>query len=258
MKITELMTHDVATCRTSDSLNRAAQLMWERRCGCVPVLDDNDRVVGMLTDRDLGMAAYTQGRRLDDVGVTAAMSRPVQTCLPSASVEEAEDLMMAHGIHRLVVVDPEGELRGLVSLNDIARCAARWDGAGEIDLEKVALTLGEIARRNGPTWEESPDDGGSATDVREFVENSLEALKTLRDEIRVDINLASKEVRDRWRRLESLLRAAETRARSTRLEGSANLAGLIENARQFRTRVREQSMAAAPPGRKTVEAKTAR
>ena len=60
---------------TGDSLNRAAQIMWERRCGCVPVIDAG-RVVGLLTDRDVCMAAYTQGRRIDDIAVTTAMSRP--------------------------------------------------------------------------------------------------------------------------------------------------------------------------------------
>src|SRR5579862_4107062 len=102
MKVSELMTSDVVSCSTKDSLNRVAQLMWERRCGCVPVLDDVERVVGILTDRDLCMAAYTQGKRLDDMPATSAMSRPVQTCPPSATVEEVEDIMMAHGVRRVV------------------------------------------------------------------------------------------------------------------------------------------------------------
>ena len=50
---------------------------------------------------------------------------------------------MAHGVRRLIVVGPEGNLQGLVSLDDIARSAAAWDGRGEIELEQVALTLGE-------------------------------------------------------------------------------------------------------------------
>ena len=114
MKVAELMTTDVATCLATDSLNRAAQLMWERRCGSVPVVDEGWRAVGMLTDlRDVSMAAYTQGRRLDDIAVTLAMSHPVWTCPASATAEEAEGLMMAHGVQRLVVVDADGRLAGL-------------------------------------------------------------------------------------------------------------------------------------------------
>ena len=241
MKAAEVMTADVATCRASDSLNRAAQLMWERRCGCVPVIDDGGRVVGLLTDRDVCMAAYTQGRRLDDIAATVAMSRPVRTCLPTASLEDVEDLMMAHGVRRIVVVDADGRLCGLLSLDDIAKSGAEWDGKGEIDLERVTITSGEIARRNGTTDEETPDTQVPETDIKDLVQNSLSALRTLRDEIRVDLNLAGKEVRDRWRRLEARLQAAEVRARETRREGERSLTALVESARQFRARLREKA-----------------
>ena len=92
MRAEDVMTADVATCRSSDSLNRAAQLMWERRCGCVPVIDDDDHVVGLLTDRDVCMAAYTQGRRLDDIAAAVAMSRPVRTCLRTAALDDVEEI----------------------------------------------------------------------------------------------------------------------------------------------------------------------
>jgi len=246
MKIRDLMTKDVATCTATDSLNRAAQLMWDRRCGSVRVLDDGDQVVGILTDRDVCMAAYTQGRRIDDIPVTTAMSRPVWTCTPSNTTEEAEDLMMAHGVRRLVVVD-EGRLQGLVSLDDIARSGVEWDGKGEIDLERVAVALGEIARRTTSREEEGPESQNPETDVADLVENSLAALRTLRDEIRLDLNLAGKEVRDRWRRLEARLHAAETHARETRREGARSLAALIESAKDFRARVLEKTTASSPP-----------
>ena len=243
MNAAEVMTANVATCRASDSLNRAAQLMWEHRCGCLPVMDDDDRVVGVLTDRDVCMAAYTQGRRLDDIAATVAMSRPARTCLPTTALEYAEDLMMAHGIRRLVVVDADGRLCGLLSLDDIARSGAEWDGKGEIDLERVAITQGEIARRNSGTEEETPETQLPEMDLAQFVQNSLAAIRTLRDEIRVDLNLAGKEVRDRWRRLEARLQAAEQQARETRREAARDLAGLVETAKQFRSRLRGKATA---------------
>lgn len=241
MKAADVMTKDVATCAIGDSLNRAARLMWERRCGCVPVVDESQRVVGMLTDRDVSMAAYTQGRRLDDIAVTTAMSRPARTCLPSASIENVEDLMMAHGVRRLVVVDSSGYACGLLSLDDIARCGGEWDGKGDIDLERVAITLGEIARRSSGTDEETPETQVPETDLTQFVQNSLAAIRTLRDEIRVDLNLAGKEVRDRWRRLEARLEAAEQHARESRREAARDLAELVETAKQFRSRLREKA-----------------
>jgi CBS domain-containing protein len=247
MNTADIMTKSVSTCNATDSLNHSAQLMWDQRCGCLPVLDQSGRVVGMLTDRDVCMAAYTQGRRLDDITVGIAMSRPVRTCPPTATIEEAEDLMMAHAVRRLVVVDASGQILGLVSIDDIARCGAEWDGAGEIDLERAALALGEISRRKTTTDEDEPE--LPETDAKDFVLNGLEALKTLRDEIRVDLNLAGKEVRDRWRRLETRLRAAEMRAKETRRGGARSLTALVESARQFRRSLREQPASRQRAGR---------
>ena len=244
MNVSSIMTRNAATCLATESLNRAAQLMWERRCGAVPVLDQGGSVIGLLTDRDVCMAAYTQGRRLDDVTVETAMSRPARTCLPTVAVEEAENLMMAHAVRRLVVVDSFGQIQGIVSLDDIARLGAAWDSDGDIDLERVALTLGEISRRTTTTEEDGPE--APETDLTELVQNSLAVLKTLRDEIRVDLNLAGKEVRDRWRRLETRLRAAETRAHEARREGARSLSTLVESAKEFRGRVMEKQPPRAP------------
>jgi CBS domain-containing protein len=232
MKVSELMATDVATCLTTDSLNRAAQLMWERRCGSVPVVDESRRVVGIVTDRDVSMAAYTQGRRLDDIAVTLAMSHPVWTCPAAATAEEAESLMMAHGVQRLVVLDGAGRLAGVLSLDGIARQAAAWDGNGDITLERVALAFGEISRRLSTSEEEAP--AGLEGQLSEVAVNSLEVLKTLRDEIRADLALASQEARHRWPHLEARLHAAEIRARARHRGGAGHLAELIEQARRFR------------------------
>jgi CBS domain-containing protein len=62
--MTDLMTTNAKSCGTMDNLERAAQIMWENDCGVVPVVDGSERVVGMVTDRDICMAAYTQGQPL--------------------------------------------------------------------------------------------------------------------------------------------------------------------------------------------------
>ena len=182
MKVADVMTNDLVTCRADDSLNRAAQLMWERRCGTVAVVDDAGKAVGVLTDRDVCMAAYTKGRRLDDVAVASAMSRAVRTVRASAVVEDAEDVMAAHAVRRLVVVGDDGRACGMLSIDDIARSGAEWDGKGEIDLEQVALTLGEISRRSAGDDDETPDEQTPETDITDLVHNSLSALRALREE----------------------------------------------------------------------------
>ena len=69
MKVEQIMNREVKTCRPQDSLNRAAQIMWDEPCGAVPVVDDQHRPVGFLTDRDICMAAYTQGKPLEQLRV---------------------------------------------------------------------------------------------------------------------------------------------------------------------------------------------
>lgn len=239
MNASELMSTSYPTCAVGDTLNHAAQIMWERRCRFMPVIDrTSGAVVGVLSDRDVAMAAYTQGRRLDDIAVDTAMSRPAVTCAPTATVEEAEDLMMAHAVRRLVVIDDARHLQGVVSIDDIARCAARWDGHDEIDLERVALTMGEIARRS--TGDEEEDSEQPETDLDDLARNSLAALTALRDEVRVDLNLAAKEVRDRWRRLETRLRAAEARVNASGGAAVRSLAALVDSAKEFRRGLRQK------------------
>jgi CBS domain-containing protein len=93
------------------------------------------------------MAAYTQGGMLSHLGVGGAMTREVRSCRPMDTVAEAESIMRAAQVRRLPVVDAERHIVGLLSLNDIAREAARERGASgkpELGTEEVAETLGAI------------------------------------------------------------------------------------------------------------------
>lgn len=125
MLIRDIMTTRVHSCEAYESLSAAAQKMWEADVGSVPVLDDKQRVVGMLTDRDICMAAYTQGVPLRQIIAAEVMSRTLVTCGPDDSVARVEDLMRTHQIRRLPVVNRERHLIGIVSMNDIAREVAR-------------------------------------------------------------------------------------------------------------------------------------
>src|SRR5262249_6621023 len=90
MNVGQLMRRQLRTCRREDSLNVAAQIMWEEDCGCVPVVEEANlerpRLVGILTDRDICMAAYTQGRPLDAIQVQSIMERDLATCVPTDPV----------------------------------------------------------------------------------------------------------------------------------------------------------------------------
>jgi CBS domain-containing protein len=148
MRIQELMTKPVATCSQDDSLNIAARLMWEHDCGSVPVLGDDGKVVGILTDRDICMAAYTQGRPLSAIRAATAMAREVYSCHADEAIEAAEELMADKHIRRLPVVDAEDRPVGVLSLNDLARSVTT---AGENDGAQrgVVRTLAAICEPRG-------------------------------------------------------------------------------------------------------------
>jgi CBS domain-containing protein len=135
MKIQEVMQRNVSFCCESDSLNIAAQMMWDNDCGCLPVITANGEgaVVGMLSDRDICMAAYTQGKLLADIPVTVAMAKSVLSCKPGDDLALAAAVMREARIHRIPVLDDAGAVVGIVSLSDIARQSL---GIGD---SKVAL-----------------------------------------------------------------------------------------------------------------------
>lgn len=123
LSVQSFMTDAVATCSPDEPLNAAARVMWEHDCGAVPVLADG-KLVGIITDRDICMAAYTQGRPLGAIAVKDVMARHVHACSPGDTLERAATLMADARVRRLPVVDTEQRLVGIVSLADIARGAA--------------------------------------------------------------------------------------------------------------------------------------
>lgn len=153
MKVEELMTTDVGACRPFDSVDRSARIMWERDCGAVPVVDPEGQVVAMLTDRDICMAALTQGRPLEEIHVSSAMSRRLWSCRPQDDVKVAEKVMRSRQVRRLPVVDAEGKLVGLLSISDLARVAVSSKGSRAkkkpLGAADVGETLGAISSPAG-------------------------------------------------------------------------------------------------------------
>lgn len=148
MRVDRIMTKQVSSCSTEDTLVQAAQLMWDHDCGCLPVCSGNgaNRVVGVITDRDICMSALFKGKPLYQLRVTDAMSRQLQACRPGDSLTDAEKIMSQARIRRLPVVDEQGSLVGMISLADLAREAARESTSPkqEITETEVGDTLAAI------------------------------------------------------------------------------------------------------------------
>ena len=148
MNVGEMMTRAVQTCSPNDSLNRVAQLMWENDCGCIPVVGTEGKAIGMITDRDICMAGYTQGQPLMYMTAASAASHNIVTVRENESLDAAEALMQKHQIRRIPVVDANGKPIGIVSMNDLARIA-QHEGARHHDglsPESIVRTLAAVCQ----------------------------------------------------------------------------------------------------------------
>jgi CBS domain-containing protein len=102
--------------------------MWEGDCGAVPVTDERDHVVGVITDRDICIAAATRPRSEAEIPVRDVISKAVYTCAPGDDIRAALETMMLRKIRRLPVVEQGGRLVGIVSIHDIAVQARNKSG----------------------------------------------------------------------------------------------------------------------------------
>jgi len=123
MRIESLMHRDVRSARPWDSALDALRSMWEGDCGALPVVDAGGRVTGIVTDRDLAMAALLRGQALSELHVDEVASRPVVACLEDGSLSVVHALMRRHQVRRLPVIDARGRLVGIVTLGDVLRNA---------------------------------------------------------------------------------------------------------------------------------------
>jgi CBS domain-containing protein len=147
VKVDEIMTRNVYTCTPIDSLATAAQIMWENDCGAVPVVDRDGKVVGMITDRDLAMAAHLQNVSLRESRVANAMARDVKTCSPSDTPATVQALMQQHKVRRIPVVDADRRLLGMISLGDLAHMMSSQQtlGSDGMTWTTIAHTLAAVS-----------------------------------------------------------------------------------------------------------------
>ena len=128
MKVKEVMTSEAKACDLNASLADAAKSMWDHDCGIVPVVKDGRTVVGLITDRDICMAAAIKERNPSAISVEEVMTGKVYSTSPDDDIHQALATMQEHKVRRLPVVDSEGELKGILSMNDIVLRAIESSG----------------------------------------------------------------------------------------------------------------------------------
>jgi len=120
MLVREMMTRGVACVRPDETLRSAAGKMRDLNVGSMPVCGDEDKLVGMLTDRDVVVRAVAEGLDPNARRVCDAMSEGIVYCFEDQAVEEAAWKMREHQIRRLVVLDRDKHMVGIVTLGDLA------------------------------------------------------------------------------------------------------------------------------------------
>ena len=129
MKLRDLMTKNVRTCKMDDPVTEAARIMSEVNCGAVPVVN-NGRLVGMVTDRDIVLRVVAKGTDAKNARCGDICTRDVTHCTPDTDAHEAADLMSRKQIRRLPVVENDA-LVGIVALGDMATVNIHVNEAGQ-------------------------------------------------------------------------------------------------------------------------------
>jgi CBS domain-containing protein len=140
MTAKNLMTSDVKSCSADADLASVAKIMWDRDCGSVPVVNEERRVIGVITDRDICIAAATRSTAPANIRVRDVMTGHVYTCSPDEDVRTVLNTMQKGRVRRLPVVDQKQRLVGIISTNDLvarADCRTGADVPGEEFLETL-------------------------------------------------------------------------------------------------------------------------
>ena len=165
MKVEEVMTREAEVCTPETKLAEAAHLMWEGDCGVLPVIEDGGHVVGLITDRDICMASAMNFEPVTEIPVSRIISGEVYACRAEADIRDALKLMQQHRVRRLPVVNDEGVLQGILTMNDVALEAKEGKNS------KTGITYGDVlttikaicAHRNLPQVETQPPRQKAAT-----------------------------------------------------------------------------------------------
>lgn len=127
MKVKEIMSANVEIVKPTSSLRATARTLSNLNVGALPVIDDG-KLVGIITDRDVSVHAIAIGREPQSTDVQTVMTKEVFTCKADQSLAEAAEIMEQHNIRRLAVVNEDGEVVGILTVDDIAQVSHELAG----------------------------------------------------------------------------------------------------------------------------------
>lgn len=120
MKVNEAMTAPVKCCSPNSSLEEVARMMWEADCGAIPIVDDGNRPVGVITDRDIAMCAMLRHEPLWQICASQVIEgrNNLVCCDQGDTIDDCVEMMQQAEVRRILVTDDQGALCGIVSLGD--------------------------------------------------------------------------------------------------------------------------------------------
>jgi CBS domain-containing protein len=141
----DVMSTDVIRVHPEDSLRHAARMMAGYDCGALPVVDRNNRMIGMITDRDIAVRGVAEVRDAGRMPVGAAMTHDTFACHVNDSLRECMHAMAEHQVRRIPIVDDRARVVGIISQADLARHAG--DGIGGRAVAHVVKEVSEPSSR---------------------------------------------------------------------------------------------------------------
>jgi CBS domain-containing protein len=146
MKAQELMTPDPACCTPDDRAERVAQLMADNDCGCIPVVasENDSRVVGVVTDRDIAVRGVAKGKG-PETRVRELMTVDPYCCSVDDDVKDVERVMAERQVRRVVVVNGGRCCVGVIAQADLARAADRRREVTDLEVARIIERISEPA-----------------------------------------------------------------------------------------------------------------
>lgn len=152
MKVKDVMMRTPYSGSLRANLGEATALMWKGNCGFLPVVDDQEKVCGVLTDRDICIALGTRNVRAGEIRVGEVMQHRLYACNPEDDIHIALQSMRDGHVRRLAVMDYDGKLAGVVSMDDILLHAepSNFGNEPELSANEVVRTYRWIMRKDLP------------------------------------------------------------------------------------------------------------
>ncbi|NDQ56677.1 MAG: CBS domain-containing protein [Acidipila sp.] len=143
MRVKDVMVGTPASCRWDANAAIAVEILWNRNCGILPVVNSSDKVIGVVTDRDLCIAMGTRNQLPGDIMLSEIASEPVFSCQPDDDIHTALATMAQQKVRRLPVINVAGELQGILSMDDVVYHADAGNSRQrpELSYDDVVKTL---------------------------------------------------------------------------------------------------------------------